>query len=134
MEGLDFDSILGEDEIDDLFGGPEEETPRQERDAQEEKGPEGGEKKDDAAEAVDPEALFEDEQPESVGSEEKKEEHKGKEEPEPDRDAGASPNNFYSSIANALTEEGIFPDLDNETIKKVDIPVIYVKQFNGYIY
>jgi len=69
---------------------------------------------------VNPEDLFEGEQPESVGGEKKEEENKGKEEPKPDTGTGASPNNFYSSIANALTEEGIFPDLDDETIRKVE--------------
>lgn len=63
--------------------------------------------------------MFEDEQPESVGSAKKKEDNKEQEEPASDED-GTSPNNFYSSIANALTEEGIFPDLDEETIKKVE--------------
>jgi hypothetical protein len=60
--------------------------------------------------------LFE-EEPESVGSEEH---NKEKEKDTTSDGNGTSPEtNFYSSIASALKEEGIFPDLDDETINKV---------------
>ena len=65
---------------------------------------------------VSPESLFEEEQPESVGSEKK--EDKGKGGAATDEGKDTSPNNFYSSIANALAVDGIFPNLDDETIKK----------------
>lgn len=35
---------------------------------------------------------------------------------------GNTSSNFYSSIANALKAEGIFPDLDDEVISKVQKP------------
>lgn len=123
MEGLDFDSILGGDEIENLFVDAEENPTGQENETPEDDGSKGeGEKKeeDSTTEVVDPENLFEEEQPESVSSEKNKEGNKEKEEPESEKEDGTSPNNFYSSIANALTEEGIFPDLDDETIKKVE--------------
>ena len=54
--------------------------------------------------------------PESVGS---GKDNEGKEDTAPDNNAdGTSPNNFYSSIANACAVDGIFPNLDDETIKK----------------
>lgn len=123
MEGLSFDNILGEQEIETLFTDPED------NDVQEEhKETEGEEvetldsddkkqkEKDNTTEDVDPENLFEDKAPESVGS---GKDNEGKEDTTPDNDAdGTSPNNFYSSIANACAVDGIFPNLDDETIKK----------------
>ena len=95
-----------------LFGEQEEDTQPEE----EEIG--GGEDKDknkdknNTAE-VDPENMFGD-KPESVGSEE----HKDNEEGTTSTEDGTSPD-FFSSIANAFAEEGIFPDLDEETIKGI---------------
>jgi hypothetical protein len=63
--------------------------------------------------------LFEgDGQPESVGSE-KTQEGKDKGDTVPEEDGGTSPQqNFYSSIADALAVDGIFPNLDEEAVKK----------------
>lgn len=120
MEVLSFDNILGENEIDTLFTSPEnndapsEQNPTEESPSSDEK---GTREKDNTAEVVDPETIFEDESSESVGSGKNKE---GKEEDtttEKDSD-GTSPNeNFYSSIASALAVDGIFPNLDDETVK-----------------
>lgn len=52
------------------------------------------------------------EEPESVGSAEDKQ---GKEDTA-EKQGGTSPNNFYSSIAKALKEDGVLPDLDDETV------------------
>ena len=125
MEGLDFNSMLGENEIENLFMEDTEETTNEETKvvAEEEETPESKEKNGDTnktTEAVDPENLFEEEekQPESVGSEKKQEEKEGS---STDVSGGTSPNeNFYSSIANAMAEDGIFPNLDEETVKKAD--------------
>ena len=124
MEGLDFNSMLGENEIENLFMEDTEETTNEETKvvAEEEETPEGKEKNGDTnktTEAVDPENLFEEEekQPESVGSEKKQEEKEGS---STDVSGGTSPDNFYSSIANAMAEDGIFPNLDEETVKKAD--------------
>ena len=124
MEGVSFDNILGEQEIENLFMEPEETTPgEQEVETREDKsGDENDDEQNKTTETVDPEDLFEEEekQPESVGSEKNKEE-KEKEGSTDDTGGGTSPNeNFYSSIANAMAEDGIFPNLDSETINKAD--------------
>lgn len=125
MEALSFDNILGENEIETLFTDPEdtevvdESTKTEEEevidtpDSKDNKSKE----KNKTTEVVDPETLFEEETPESVGSGKDKE---GKEDTVTDEEPdGTSPNdNFYSSIANALAVDGIFPNLDDETVKK----------------
>jgi len=76
--------------------------------------------------------LFE-EEPESVGSEEH---NKEKEKDTTSDEDGSSPEtNFYSSIASALKEEGIFPDLDDAEIDNVkeaeDFRDLIEKQINA---
>lgn len=107
-EELSLDSILGADEIETLFDDEiVQETPPEEKEKKE--------KSEETTEVVvDTNELF-DSEPESVGSEEEIEEKEGTKN---NKGNGTSPkNDFYSSIANALKEEGIFPDLDDETIK-----------------
>ena len=121
MEALSFDNILGENEIDTLFTDPTNEDSQEESSqAEEEKSPSSADEnsKEKTTEVVDPDTMFEDETPESVGSGKNKE-GKG-EDTVPDEDPdGTSPNeNFYSSIANALAVDGIFPNLDNDVVKK----------------
>lgn len=123
MEALSFDNILGEQEIDTLFTDPEDNDVQEEHKETEEEevDPSDSEtkkqkEKDNTTEVVNPEDLFEDKTPESVGS---GKDNEGKVDTVPDNDAdGTSPNNFYSSIANACAVDGIFPNLDDETIKK----------------
>lgn len=123
MGALSFDNILGEQEIEILFTDPEDNDVQEEHKETEEEEVEtlGSDdkkqkEKDNTTEDVDPENLFEDKAPESVGS---GKDNEGKEDTAPDNDAdGTSPNNFYSSIANACAVDGIFPNLDDETIKK----------------
>lgn len=120
-EKLGFDNILGEDDIETLFMEPEdtfaEETVDDEDAKEEKKASNDSEEIEDTTE-VDPETLFEGEQPESVGSGKDKE--KAKEDAVPDEEDGTSPSNFYSSIASALAVDGVFPNLDEETVKKAD--------------
>lgn len=125
MEALSFDNILGENEIENLFINPEDnEVVDEPTKTEEEEVIDTPDSKDDkpkeknkTTEVVDPETLFEEETPESVGSGKDKE---GKEDTVTDEGSdGTSPNdNFYSSIANALAVDGIFPNLDDETVKK----------------
>lgn len=109
MEGLNFDNILEDSDVESLFG--DEESVEQEETTDEEK----NETEKNAVEA-DVESLFEGEEtekPEDVGSEEnntKKEKAQQNDE--------ASPN-FFSSIAESFVEEGLFPDLSEETIKGI---------------
>ena len=132
MEALGLDNIFGEEDINNLFMDDTEETPAEETAggaSQEEEDPDGKEKNNGTEKTteVDPDDLFgeeeNEEKPESVGSG-KKEEQQGKGDSSTDDDSGGtSPqNNFYSSIANAMAEDGIFPNLDDDTIKQAVDP------------
>ncbi len=124
MEDFGFDNILGEQEIETLFTDPEEDnTPKEEKEEKKEEevdNPTSKEEKDKTTEVeVNPEDLFGEDQPESVGSGKKNKEGKGEDTVPGEDPDGTSPNdNFYSSIANALAVDGIFPNLDEETVKK----------------
>ena len=134
MEGLDFNSMLGASEIENLFMDTEETSTTEEVDENrgkqndtEEPKEKHGETEEKTTEVVNPEDLFEEEeekQPESVGSEKNRE---GKEGSSTEDGGGASPKNFYSSIANAMAEDGIFPNLDEETIKSASDPESFSK-------
>ena len=110
--GLSFDNILGDDEISSLLfeEGTQEETPPEEK--KKEKETEEEETDDDTAE-VDPDNMFG--EPESVGSEE---DIQGNKE-ETTKQKSSTSSDFFSSIATAFVEEGLFPDLDKETISKI---------------
>lgn len=102
-EELSLDNILETEDIENLF--PEQET-------QEITNSESSEEDKETTETVSVDNLFTDES-ESVGSEENN--ARDKEDTDSSKDKGASPtNNFYSSIAKALREEGIFQNLDDE--------------------
>lgn len=118
-EKLSLDNILGAEEIENLFVEDDEtqdtppangEPPKKEE--------EPSNDKEETTEVVDVDNLFTD-TPESVGS--GKENTEEKEDTTPKGD-GTSPKNFYSSIAKALKEEGIFPDLDDDGLSKVKDP------------
>lgn len=123
MEELSDNFILSGDEIDalDLFDSDEtqKETPPENND---DKGGDKGKEKDKPTteEEVNPDDLF---NPESVGSEDN-EDKKGKKEETPDSNKdGSSPNSsFYYSIASALVEDGVLPDLDEEFVKGIKSP------------
>lgn len=115
MEELGFENIWGEKEVENLFTDPENNAPEE----QEEKdgNPDNEKEKEKTTEVVDPDELFGEGEPESVGSGENKE--GGKEDTGTDEGSdGTSPDSFYSSIASALAVDGIFPNLDDETVKK----------------
>lgn len=70
-------------------------------------------------EEINPDDLFDN--PESVGS--GKDNQEEEEDTQSEKDKGTSPKtNFYSSIASALKEEGIFPDLDDNTLNGIKTP------------
>lgn len=118
-EELSLNNILGAEEIENLFVEDDEtqDTPpvNEEPPKKEE---EPSKDKEETTEVVDVNNLFTD-TPESVGS--GKENTEEKEDTTPKGD-GTSPKNFYSSIAKALKEEGIFPDLDNESLSEIKDP------------
>ena len=113
MEGLDFGGILGETEVNALFGGTEETTVTEE---QQETSPEERENKEqeETTEITNVEDLFNTEESESVGSEDK-----NKEKEDTQSKKAGSPNT-YSSIAKAFADEGIFPDLEDDEVEKID--------------
>lgn len=116
MEAFSEELIMTPDEIENLFVDDGEDTTGTPPD----KGDENKDKSitEGPQEEIDVEELFED--PESVGSEEDKQD-KDKDTPS-DKD-GTSPNpNFYSSIAKALVDESILPDLDDDTIESIKGP------------
>ena len=110
MEELDLTQILSPDEMNDFFSSPSENEPQNQQETQKEKPEETTEVPSSEEE------LFE--EPESVGSGNKND--KEKEDTASDN-GGSSPNNssVYSSIASAFKEDGIFPDLDDETIASI---------------
>lgn len=122
MGELDFDNILGEQEIDTLFTTPEDTAPEEQEIAKEEDNSSEDDNKDNnkknTAEEVDPETIFEEDTPESVGSGKNKEGKREDTSAEEGTDGTSPKDNFFSSIANALAADGIFPNLDEETIKK----------------
>ena len=118
---LSEDLIMTGDEIDveNLFSddGGEEETqvtppaPKEKEEKESEKTTE--------EEDINPDDLFDN--PESVGS--GKDNQEEEEDTQSEKDKGTSPKtNFYSSIASALKEEGIFPDLDDDTLNGIKTP------------
>lgn len=119
MEDLNLDNILTSDEFEDsLFGENVEET-QDVLTSKEEPVQEDKDKNKIETTEVDAETLFA-EKPESVGSED---DSKDGENTSSNKDDSNSPNkNFYSSIAAAFSEDGIFPDLDDETISKIKGP------------
>lgn len=118
---LSEDLIMTGDEVDveNLFSddGGEEETqvtppaPKEKEEKEIEKTTE--------EEEISPDDLFDN--PESVGS--GKDNQEEEEDAQSEKDKGTSPKtNFYSSIASALKEEGIFPDLDDDTLNGIKTP------------
>lgn len=112
MGEFNFNDILNEDEIASLFDdddGNSQETP-----------PEQTENQENNSTEVDVDDIFsnedDSESPESVGSEENTQETEGTS----SNKNGTSPNNnFYSSIAKALKEDGTLPDLDDDILDKM---------------
>lgn len=123
-EELILDNILGAEEIENLFvddevqdTSPEDEVTPDQEDGKEDK--KNKEKDEETTEVIDVDNLFTD-KPESVGS--GKDNTKGKEDTSSREDSTSPQKTIYSSIAKALKEEGIFPDLDDEVLSKVKEP------------
>ena len=116
MGEFNFNDILNEDEVSSLFSNEEDDdlqdTPPDDKKE---------EKEDNSTTEVDVDDIFsnedDSESPESVGSEENKQDKEGT---SSTKDGTSPNNNFYSSIAKALKEDGTLPDLDDETLDKVE--------------
>ena len=116
MEELDLDNILSGDEIATLFEEPPKKEPKEEPKE---------EKKEETTD-FDEDNPFGTSQKESVGSEDEDIQGKGDTD---NNSVSSSPKNknFYSSITDALVVDGIFPDLDKETIQNVKTPEDFQK-------
>lgn len=128
MEELSLDNILTEDQINNLFSDePIQETPPPE-DKEDKKDKEIPEEKPEfeTTEAT-PDELFGGE-PESVGSEEETKEKKNTTSARSDTSS-----NFYSSIANALVEDGILQNLDEEALAKIQTPEDFAEAISNEI-
>ena len=110
MEGLSLDNIMTGEEAANLFSQEQEST--EENEVETPKDKEEKESKE-ATEVVDVDSLFT-EEPESVGSGDN-----NKEKEDTTSKEGTSPN-FYSSIAKTFAEDGVFQNLDEEALSKVN--------------
>lgn len=109
---LSLDNILTDEDISSLFGDDNiEETTSDETD-------DNKTEKEDKTTEVNVEELFT--EPESVGRENNNNEEQG-DTTDSNDDDGASPN-FFSSIAAALVDEGVFPDLNDDEISQIKGP------------
>lgn len=127
MEGLNLENIMSGDEIESLFVDPEEVL----EDVEIIEETEDEITKENKTTEINPNELFEDES-ESVGS--GKEVNKDdQEDTESSKKGSSQKNNFYSSIAKALQEEGIFPDLDDDVINKISTPEEFAKVFEDTV-
>lgn len=107
---LSLDNILTDEDISSLFDNNIEETSSDETD-------DNKTKEDNETTEVNVEELFA--EPESVGRENNNNEEQ--EDTNDPNDDGASPN-FFSSIAAALVDEGVFPDLNEDEISQIKGP------------
>lgn len=108
---LSLDNILTDEDISSLFEDDNiEETTSDETD-------DNKTKEDNETTEVNVEELFT--EPESVGRENNNNEEQ--EDTNDPNDDGASPN-FFSSIAAALVDEGVFPDLNEDEISQIKGP------------
>lgn len=110
MEGLSLDNMMTGEEAAALF---DPESNKEETEETTSENPnENKEENKETTEVIDVDTLFTD-KPESVGSEDNKEQEdtSSKEETSP---------NFYSSIAKTFAEDGVFQDLNDEALSKVN--------------
>lgn len=135
-EELSLDNILGSDEIENLFS-EEEETQEVPQDNDGDNPEENKNDKDnETTEVIDVDNLFTD-LPESVGS--GKENNTGdREDTYSEKGKDASPNkHFYSSVAKALKEEGIFQTLEDNEVEGIssaeDFAEIIDKQIHSML-
>lgn len=111
MENLNEDFILSDEEINsmDLFNESEDSTGDVPPEKEEQK------KEETIEENINPEDLF---TPESVDSNDNKQQKE--ETPESTKESSHSPNsNIFYSIANALVEDGVLSDLEEDFVKNI---------------
>ena len=126
MDGIGLSNILGAEEVEKLFSSSDQ----QEADVNEEQGEPAVENKETDTIEADFSDLFGG-QPESVGS---GEESGGQETPLESKGVGAPNNpNLFSSITKALRDEGVFPDLSDDTCDNIKDASAFRKLFDEQV-
>ena len=129
MEELSLDNILTEDQINSLFSDePAQETSQKETNTEEnnKETPKNKEKEEIETTEADLDDLFG--EPESVGSEEETKDKK-----DTTSKGSDTSSNFYSSIANALVEDGILQNLDKDALAKISTPEDFAEAISNEI-
>ena len=121
MEDLNFENILSDEDMEGLFLDASEEALEEE----------STEEENNAVETNPDEGV--EEESENVDSEESYLEE-GDEADSDEPDENVSPKtNFYSSIATALRDEGILPDLDDTSLKNITDAEAFAKAMESHI-
>lgn len=122
---LNFENIVTGDELNDLFTETDDiEIPETQEDSEKQ------ESDKETTTEVSTDTLFSDE-PESVSSGEK--DSQRREDTTTDDSGKTSQSSFYSSIATALRDEGILPDLDDDALKSIKSPEDFAKAVENQV-
>lgn len=128
MEGIGLDNMLSAEQVEKMFGGSAEAAEETAAEEEVQTPPENNSETEEETAEVDFSDLLGN-QPESVGSGEDTEGNR--ETPESDNDSGTPQTNLFSSIAKALRDEGVFPDLSDETLNEVKDAASLRKMFES---
>ena len=115
MEGIGLDNMLGAEAVEKLFSDQAETAEETAGNEGNEDKPEENNETEETAEVDFSDLLGN--QPESVGSGDDMKDNG--ETPESSDGSGTPQTNLFSSIAKALRDEGVFPDLSDETLDKI---------------
>ena len=126
MEGIGLDNVLGAEEVEKLFAN--EPSVEEDSAGEQDTTDENSDNNNQTAE-VDFSDLIGN-QSESVGSGDNSE--GDGEAPDSKNDTGA-PQNLFSSIAKALRDEGVFPDLSDDTLDKIKDADAFRKLFDEQV-
>lgn len=132
-EELSLDNILGSDEIENLFSEEEETQEAPQNNDGDNSEENKNDKDNETTEVIDVDNLFTD-LPESVGS--GKENNTGdREDTYSEKGKDASPDkHFYSSVAKALKEEGIFQTLEDNEVEEISSAEDFAEAVNKQIH
>ena len=132
MEGIGLDNMLGAEEVERMFSGTatqEEETNPENNTGEVTPASNENNETEETAEVDFSDLLGN--QPESVGSEENTEGNGGA--PKSSDGQGSPQANLFSSIAKAVRDEGVFPDLSDDAINAVKDAATLKKLFDDQI-
>ena len=132
MEGIGLDNMLGAEEVERMFSTPatQEEETNPENNTEEVTPASNENNETEETAEVDFSDLLGN-QPEGVGSEENTEGNGGA--PKSSDGQGSPQTNLFSSIAKAVRDEGVFPDLSDDAINAVKDAATLKKLFDDQI-